>query len=380
MNAETRIAPEVDDIVIGDIPSAELVVAEPRRGDVVLFNRGAYDQFEAKLREDLASFVPDLSTATSRKAIASKAFEVTKVKTTLEKQAKALTEEWRTKTKAVNDGRNLVVDRLDALAAEVRKPLTDWEEAERARIAECQAVIDGFVAAAVVTIEDTAATVRQRGSEVYLNKPDQERFGDMYDQAFIARGRAIETLKAALTRLEQEEADRAELEKLRAENEARAAKDVAEREAREQAEREAEAARQADADRITAEQIAKDREEQIAKDAAAKAQREAEERHAAELQAERDRAAEIERAAQVERDRVAAAEAERERQAEADRVEAARIAAEDAKRAKNQAHRAQFMGEAKIAIMAAGSIEEAAAVLIVKAIVADRIPHVSLEF
>ena len=359
--------------VVPVVPSAELVVAEPSRGDVVLFNLEAFDQFEAKLREDLKDFVPDLSTAASRKMIASKAFEVTKVKTTLEKQAKALTEEWRTRTNAVNAGRNVIVGRLEALADEVRAPLTKWEEGEKARVAECRSIIDRDIkAAAVVTLDDTAASVRQRGTDVWHIVLDAEKFGDMLPEAEAAKAQAVETLKAALARLTREEADAAELAKLRAENEARAAKEAAEAEEREKEKREAEEAAAAEAKRIAdaaveAEKIERARAEAIEAERL-KLQRE----HEQALAAEKRKAEEAEAARQAEIDRAAAVEAERLAKIEED-------AAAQRERDENIAHRTAVKTAAKTALMTCGADEETARKIVV-AILAGEIPAVSLRF
>jgi len=405
------------------IPSADLVVAEPARGDVVLFDRDAFDQFEAKLREDLKDFVPDVSTAASRKMIASKAFEVTKVKTTLEKQAKTLTEEWRTKTKAVNDGRNVIVDRLEALADEVRKPLTEWEDAEKARVEECRAIITGLKAAAVVTIDDTADAVRQRGADVWNTALDADRFGEMLPEAEGAKEDAVALLQAALARLTREEADRAELERLRAENEAREAKETAEREAREAAEKLAEEERQAEQRRLDAERAEAERIANAEKEAADKVRREAEEALQA-AEAKRSYARQIiEHIKQVGlgmiggkaypygillheleskitiddslgdmqdevrtiRDitltNVKAAMERQAEKAEAEEAEEQRRleAAEQAKREANQAHRTKVKTEAKQAMLTCGADEETAR-KIVMAILAGEVPHVRMEF
>lgn len=418
MNVATKIEPQSTDIVI---PSAQLVVAEPSSGNVVLFDRTSFDQFEAKLREDFKDFVPDLSTATSRKAIASKAFEVTKVKTTLEKQAKALTEEWRTKTNAVNAGRNVIVARLDAFADEVRKPLTDWQAAEDARIAECNLIMENLRQAAIVTQEDTVETVRDRGTRVYNTVIDAAKFGELAGAAESLKGSAVDILKAALARLVREEADKAELEKLRAANAEREAADLARQEAEDAKARQAERARRTIAhirecangmiggqvqsfgllmheleERITIDESFGDLKaeaEDARADAIGTLNAKMEEARTKQIaDAARLAADEALAAKQIQHDAELAAEKKRADElaaAEAERVATkAREDAEQAKRERNRAHRAQRMGEVKIAIMAAASaghavehpITEAAAVAIVRAIVAGSIPHVSLGF
>ena len=384
MNIATKIKPSEE---------ATDLVAKALENPVALFtDTEKFNDFYARVKAETDKLTPDTSTKKGRDAIRSMASKVITTKTTIEKAGKALTEEWRRQTAEVTASRKVMEDQLAALAAEVRKPLTDWEAAEELRVESCRADIECFKLAAVVTMDDTAATVRERGKEVWEQPIDPARFGDMLDEAVAAKDTAVASLKAALARLTQEEADRAELEKLRAEARAR---EEADRIAAEQAEAEraeaarieaekrraeeakAEAERQAqlaEERRVAAEKAEAERIANAERMAAERAQREAEEsaraeqdrrdaEHAAALAAERARAEAAEHAAQAERDRIAAE------------------AAEQVKREKNRAHRAQFMGEAKIAIMAAGKdVSEAAAVAIVKAIVAGQVPHVVLEF
>lgn len=351
---------------------------------VVLFDNAKFSEFYDKLKADVQAVPVDLKTDKGRKAIASAAAKVRSEKASIDRDRKRLTQQWRDMTAQVNGAWKSIETQLDELAVEARRPLTEWEAAEKARVDACRIIIDTFKAAAVVTVDETAATVRERGKQVWEQEIDPAQFGDMLDEAVAAKDTAVVALKAALARLVREEAERAELEKLRAEKEAREAEEAAKR-AAEEAERQrienalAEAERQEALEREKAEQIAR-----IQRESAEAAQREAERAAEAErmriqrehdeaIAAERRRAEEAERAAQAERDRAAKEKADREAAEKAE-------AAEQAKREKNRAHRAQIMGEAKVSIMAAGSIDDATAVLIVKAIVAGQISHTTLRF
>lgn len=372
MNAQTIIEAATD-----------IVLAVEATPQIVLLDSEKFDQFYERVRAETAGVVVDLSTKKGRDEVRSMAAKVTRTKTMIDKAGLALTKGWRDQTNQVNAARKEIETKLDALADEVRRPLTEWEDAEKERVARCRAIIDGFKQSAVVTLDDTAASVRERGGEVWGQEIGGD-FGDMAEEARAAKEQAVEALKAALSRLTREEAERAELEKLRAEAAEREAREQAERDEREAKARAEQEAREAEERRLAAETAEQERVARIAQEAEERAKREAEKAAEAERQriqreheealaAERRRADEIEREAQAERDRVA--------REEADRIAAEKAAAaEQAKRDKNRAHRAQVMGEAKIAVMAAGSIDEAAAVLIVKAIVAGSIPHVSLRF
>lgn len=112
--------------------STELSVFElaPETALAVFTDTRRYSDFYNKLKSETDKFVPDISTKSGRDEIKTTAFKVTKVKTSLAKQALALTEDWRAKTVAVNKARAVMVAELEALADTVRKPLTDWEAAE----------------------------------------------------------------------------------------------------------------------------------------------------------------------------------------------------------------------------------------------------------
>lgn len=358
--------------VIGEIVGTDIVATVSRDPGIVLLDNEKFDAFYARMKAETDKLVPDTSTAKGRDEIRSMAARVTRAKTAIDKARLALTKQWRDQVKMANDAGKVIEERLDALAEEVRKPLTEWEEAEKARTAECQAIIAELRTAAIITAEDTSATVRERGNKVWHTVLDPERFGDMMAEAAEAKEHAITALKAALARLTKEEADRAELERLRAEA-AERERIEAERRAAEEAEQRRRAAEQAERERI--ERAKLEAAEAAAREAEEKAHREQEEReraHADALAAERRRAEEAERSAQAERERIEAEEAARV-------AEEKRLAAEQAAREADRAHRSKIMGEAKAAIMNCGA-EEPVAKAIVLAIVNGNVPHVLLRF
>lgn len=369
----------------------ELAVIPSETALAVLTDAERFDEFYAKVKSEVDAHVPDLKSAKGREAIKSLAFKVTKTKTAIDAAGKVLTEEWRSQTQKVDAARKAIRDKLDALRDEVRKPLTDWEAAEEQRIADCQAALDGFKACAVVRMGETAAEVSGRLADLQATTLSPKLFGDLINVAEAALEHAKMILEAAVNRLAKEEADRAELEALRA---AAAEREEAERVAREaqaraeaaavaaRIEREAEERRAADAaaaaeERERQHQAAVDR---AAAEAAASARAEAE----AEAKAEREGQ---ERAAQAgleaERAARAAAEGEAQRLA-AEKAAAERLAREEAeaaaKREADVKHRGGIMAAAKAALMATGGIGEDAAKRIVLAIKANEIPNVSIRF
>lgn len=364
MTAVAKIAPETGTNIIA------LVEATPV---LVLTDREKFSAFYEAMKAECDAHTPDLTTERGRKEIASLAYKVARTKTAIDDAGKKLNEEARARINAVDESRREIRQQLDALKDEVRRPLTEWEEAEAARVDKCEQTLVLLRDSAKVGYEETAADVRKRIAHVAGMTFAPEVFQGFAPQAEALRATAIETLTAVADRMDREEAERAELEKLRAE--------AAEREAAEQAKREADEAERRRAEQERAAEEARQRAEQEERDRIAAAEKAAEERvraeadraHAEALEAERRRADEAERAAQAERDRAAAEEAERNRVAAAE-------AAEQARRDADRAHRSKIMTAAKEAIMEAGPVDEVVAKSIVLAIAAGNVPAISIRF
>jgi colicin import membrane protein len=330
---------------------------------IAVFTDGKrYSEFAARLREEVSKHVPDLTTATGRAAIASLAYSVSRAKASLDKAGLKLTEDARATIAAVNATRNTIKAELTELAAEVRAPLTAWEEAEKDRTDANVATLARIANATTIAEDDTAASVEARGREIHAMTFDAPQWTDAEaEQAVRAKATAVQALVAARNQLRQKEADAAELAELRAREAERIARETAEREARETAEREAREAQEreeaAQRERDAAEQRereAEQRRERERQEAADAARREAE----AAAQAERDRivreareaadAREAEHARQMAVERAARERVEREaREAEEARVAAAR-AAEQAAEAERQRVAAEAAEAARI--------------------------------
>lgn len=365
-----------------EVLTMDLVPAVAQDPGIVLLDSEKFDAWYERLKADAPTDV-DISTNKGRDTLRSYAAKVRSEKSAIDKARLRLTKEWRDMTAQANAAGKVIEERLETLAIEVRQPLTEWEDAEKARVAECQATIAGFNEAAIVTIDDTADTVRQRGVDVWNTALDEDRFKELHPQALAVKEQAVATLRAALVRLEKEEAERAELERLRAEQAERERAEAERREAEEAERRRQEEEREAEARRVAAEQAEQERIAAAAREAEERAKREAEEAAEAErervrreheeaLAVERRRAEEAERAAKAERDRIAAEEVARQ-------AEAQRIADEQAKRDADQKHRTSVKAAAKTAIMSCGADEETAR-KIVMAIIAGEVPNVTLRF
>lgn len=369
MNAATKIeaAPTDVAVVVSHTPVVVLTDAKQR------------EEFYAHIEREVEAFTPDTSTEKGRKEIKSLAYKITRTKTAIDNAGKLLNEDARARINAVDAERRAAREKLTALAEQVRRPLTEWEQAEEKRVEACRAIINGLKAAAVVTLEDTADTVRGRGAAAWNTALDADVFRDMLTEAQAAKDATVSTLKSALARLVKEEADRVELDRLRAEAAEREERDRIEREAREAEEQRIADEQAAEARRVATEKAEAERIERAKQEAAEAEQRKAREEqaerdreHAEQLAAERRRAQEAEQAAQAERDRIAAAEAERQE-------EIKRAAHAQAARDADREHRGLVMNAAKAAIMTCGTDEETAK-KIVLLIRSGEVPNVTLRF
>lgn len=332
---------------------AELIELPPKETALTVFQApSGLEPWLEKIRAEVSSFAPDVSTRKGRDAIASLAYKVRQSKTALDKLGKELVDELKDVPKRIDAERKRMRDILDALSEEVRAPLTAWEQAEETRVANHKAGIEWFRLRADENRDLDAAELRASIEEV-KNKTVDASWEEFENEAHRIKAQALDSLAVALAVREKADAEQAELARLRAEA---AAREQQEREARIAREAEERAQRAAEA-KAQAEREAVIRREQQAKAAAER--RELELRLAAE-QAEREKAEAQARAERAVRE----AEERAERAAEAERQ---RIAAEQAaeqkaarQREADKAHRASINRAAMDALISGGITEECA--------------------
>lgn len=332
------------------------------------------DPFLAQIKAELDAFVPDVTTKKGRDAIASIAYKVAKSKTALDNIGKELVADLKDVPKRIDSERKRVRDTLDLWRDDVRRPLTEWEEAEEARIAKHKGAIEWFALAAQIRADDP--TMNGAKFSAVINEVDltvvDESFEEFEAEAHRAKAKALDALTSALAAREKHEAEQAELARLRTEAAAREQKEREERIAREAAER---AQRDAEA-KAQAEREAVIRREQETKAAAER--RELELKLAAE-RAEREKAEAVQREQQAKADaerRAAAAVEEEQRRVAA---QSAAEAAEAKRRERDKAHKAAINRAALEAFVQGGMTEECAK-LAVTLIAKKSIPAVSIAY
>ena len=388
----------------------ELTIIEPQhttvftvipRSEISTVMAADENDILGKLAKELSGFEADVSTDKGRKEIASKAYKVAQAKQELIRLADRLKEGAQKTIKATNAEVRIIEDRMDALKASVRQPLTDFENREKARVAAHEAALaeinsfsaipdnwpSGHIATRLEELEQSELRTRDWQEFTHRAIAAVKASHDSLKRAHnAALDREAEAAELERLRAEKAERDRQEAARLQAEREARIAAEAAER-ARLAAERKA-AEEAAAAERKVAEELARIDAEARKQAAAAEAERqraeretrEAEERatraEAAKVAAEAKAKADAEAAARkAEADRIAAVEAERQR------VERERAAAEaaDRKRAADKAHRQKINSEALADLVAAGLTEDTAKTAIV-AVAQGRVRHIEVKY
>lgn len=280
------------------------------------------EHIKSLAEEERKELDSDFSVAKNRKAFASLAYKVAQTKTYIDKEGKAVVDKLKELPKKVDASRKLFRDELDALSTEIRKPLTEWEEQEKAR-EEAEALKK--------QIELDHEEALQMNELFDLRKAEEER-------QRIAREEEMKRQAAEQARLEAERKARQEIEAAaRREREAKEAAERAEREKQEAIQR--------------AEQAAKEAKEKAERDA-----KEAQER------------AEREKQLAIEAERKKAQEAEQARLAEEERKRQ-----EEAKRQADKEHRRKYNQETLQALVSNG-FDEKLATEFIKLVASNKIP------
>lgn len=299
--------------------SDELIVIEREDALKAFTDEKAFEEMFSSIKALAEEVKPDLTTAKGRKDHKSFCFKIRKTKARIDDVRTDLTEDMRKQISAINERGKAMVERLEDLHDEVRRPLTEWEDAEKLRVDTIRKAIEDARAVGQAKFGETSQQIQQRMDK--LPTYDLDWYAEFRDEAELVLEAAFNSLALARTaalnaekEAEERQKERAELARLKKAEEERLAKEA-----------EAEAARKAEEERAA--KVARDAEEKLA------AERAEMERKQAELQRQLDdanrKAAEAEKAAQEAQEREkAAAEAERRRIAE-ERAAAERRAEEE---------------------------------------------------
>ena len=307
-----------------------------------------------RVSENARSVVFDMGVKKDRESLKSFAYSLARIKTTVDNHGKELVSGIKQQAAVIDADRKFWRDNMELLQEEIRKPLTDFEQAEKDRVAKHEGAIRAVRSLYDENTKNQEAHVI-KGYIFDLEKHEIDSSYEEYEeQAKLAKFETLEALRKALSNREKFEAEQAELERLRQAEQARLQREHEERIAREAAEK---ATREAEEKaRLEAERVQREKAEAEQREARLKAEKEA-----AELRAQQ--------AAENERKRI---EAEQFAQAEAERkAEEARLA--------NVEHRKQICSEALKGLTDLGlTVDQGKAVL--NAINKGLVLHVSIKF
>lgn len=349
--------------------STDLMVPDNNRLIAAFTEPKKVDDILSAIAKEVKSFVPDLTTAKSRKEITSLAFKVTRSKTAFDDVGKQINAEGRAKLNAVDAERRKIRDTLDGLAKEVKAPLVEWEGKETTRVNAHKARLEQMDISRI-TAFDTSENLNGILDRITAIQTDDD-WEEFRVSAKANRTAAIVTLKGYILTAVRREKDQLELDQLRADKIKRDQKD-----------RERDEAEAAEAERKRKDKAEKDRKAQQVRDrkaAADKATKDAETKakadaDAAEAKHKREMAEAKQReeqAAQRERDRLA--------KIESDKAEAAE------KRANNTRRRNKVKKDISEAMWAAVNAAEPEntkdSIRVIATLLMDgKIPHVEVKF
>lgn len=315
-------------------------------------DKPAIEKIIDKLEAEAKSIVFDIETKKGQATCRSLAAKIASAKSTLDKMGKSKKEEYTVITNQIDADRRLAKERLQALQDEIRKPLTELEQREKARKAQHEANLAALVD--LTYLVGAHSSVISERINTLQDKVIDDDWEEYKAEALEAKDFTLKALRNEFEVVKQREDEQAELARLRAEQARREQQEREERIAQE-----ATAKAKADAER-QAQQVAQEAERK---------EREQKEREAR-LIAEKE-AAEL-RAKQQAEDA-----AKREREAiEAERLEAERL---EAKRQANKKHRDAIFIQAKDDLVANG-IDEEVAKQVVRLIHANKIANVTIKF
>ncbi|MEQ1349595.1 hypothetical protein ABLU18_01855 [Acinetobacter junii] len=322
--------------------------------------KSLYEQIANNAR----SIVFNMNDKKERDALKSYAYNLARTKTTVDNYGKELVSGIKAQAAVIDADRKFWRDNMDLLQEEIRKPLTDFENAEKARIKRLEDEVAVIKMPANLCGEWDAASIKD-AIQTLENKVIDSSFEEFEQEAKLAKFETLEKLRTALAAREKYEAEQAELERLRKEQLEREQRERDERIAKEAADKariEAEA-------KALAEQCRVEREKQEAQEKAEREKREAAEREARLIAEKEEAELRAQQAAVMERQRIEREQAAKE---EAERkAEEARLANVEHMRSINQ----EILNK-----LCAIGLDEGQAKAVITAIARNQIPNVSIKY
>jgi len=346
-------AAKIEKDIKQETPKTDLIIATEIQ-PAILFGEDhqTLEDLLESIKKEVSTIVPDITTAKGRKAITANVSRITKSKTLLDKVGKEYNAAQKELLKTFDSRRKHAFTFLEDLQKEVRKPLTEWEDKEKARIAKNEGIVNAFIKAGEDSENWMNLTIEELGDllvsveEVTITK----RLAEFEEEAEIAKKESIRKINNSIDSRKKYDSEQKELEKLRA--------DAAE------ADRiRFEADQRAEAERAAQQQVIDANKETEAAEKRAEA---AEQQRITDAEnADKQRGLEVEAAAQAERDRIEAEKMKEEREAAA--------------READTKHRGKI-NRAIVKELLKCNIDEAQAKKVVTAIAKNNIPNVKINY
>lgn len=174
------------------------------------------DPYIERLKKEVLTIVTNPNTAKGRKEIISIANMVKKSKTYLDSVGKSVVDKLKEKPKIVDAERKRMRDTLDEFFEEVRKPVTEFEEREDARIETIQNSMNAMRAIPISgKIEDLEVHLQKLKNTVI-----DSNFQEFIKPAEEIRTSTILAIENEIGEIRKREAEQIELEEVRKKNEA----------------------------------------------------------------------------------------------------------------------------------------------------------------
>ncbi len=217
----------------------ELIKFEEITPMTVFTTANGPDPIISAIKNEVAKFTPDISTKVGREEIKSMAYKIARTKTTLDDLGSKLTEDMKKQVKVVDSSRKKIWDELETLQKDTRKPLTDWENIEKDRVANLEKKVLDIGALGNVTVKGVKLDLNalKMNLEILETMTIDDSWQEFKDRAIREHALAVQSLEREISDRVKYEAEQAELKRLREEAAARELKDREERIAKEAADK-----------------------------------------------------------------------------------------------------------------------------------------------
>lgn len=242
-----------------------VIVVDQERLQAFFSDGKNLDEAYGRIEKLAKGLVADVTTKEGVSQIKSCARQIASAKTKIDNLGKQVVAELKKLPSVIDENRRNFRDKMEALQAEIRRPVTEIEERE--------AEIDRIKAVHQQLISADSATIKQNIEAVKAIALTAEKWKESLEKATKAVNGEINALETMLKAAEKREAEARELEELRKKQE-EADRIIREQKIREDAERKAREEAEA---RASAEKARLEREKEEAERKAAEAERAAQE-------------------------------------------------------------------------------------------------------